>query len=115
MAWESRQLSKPKTASKFRPQRRTIKWYSSTTTTTEAVRADLPILERHRTLTHIAFNTGFWTLFWGAFEQALQNGQPIWSTQFGPPIPHHYLAGAALAYAAYLLQTLRSTHRGKPE
>lgn len=51
---------------------------------------------------HILFNLGFWTFFWGAFEQALQNGQPIWSGTLGYPTPHHYIIGAILCYCAYL-------------
>ena len=29
----------------------------------------------------------------GAFEQALDAGDPVWSSVFGFPFPHHYLLG----------------------
>jgi len=62
-------------------------------------------------LTHILFNLGYMTFFWGAYEQAYQNGQPIWSGTWGPPTPHHYLVGAALIYIAYLILTLKKECR----
>ena len=57
-------------------------------------------------LGHTLFNIGFWTFFWGAFEQAYQSpGHPIWSGTFGFPIMHHYIVGAILVYIGYILIT----------
>jgi hypothetical protein len=60
-------------------------------------------------LTIIAvFNIGFCTFFWGAFEQAYQNPNnqsPVWSTVF-VGYPHHYIVGAVLTYAGYMLTVL---------
>jgi len=62
-------------------------------------------------LAHILFNLGYMTFFWGAYEQAFQNGQPIWSGTWGYPVPHHYLIGAALTYLSYLTLTYRRKKR----
>ena len=68
-------------------------------------------LQKKRLILHILFNLGFVTFFWGAYEQAFQNGQPIWSGTFGHPIPHHYLIGATLTYMAYLILTLKKREK----
>ena len=63
-------------------------------------------------LGHVIFNVGFWTFFWGAFELAYQSpSHPIWSGTFGPPIPHHYIVGAILAYCGYILITFNKDIR----
>jgi hypothetical protein len=61
---------------------------------------------------HVLFNVGFWTFFWGAFELAYQSGSsPIWSGTFGPPIPHHYIVGAIVAYAGYVVMSINESIR----
>jgi len=62
---------------------------------------------------HILYNIGYWMFFWGAFQHALELGNPLWSTLFEAPIPHHYIIGAALTYTAYLALTLRNNHHNK--
>lgn len=39
----------------------------------------------------------------GSFEQALQNGDPIWSSAFGFPMLHHYLVGFIILAVSLLI------------
>jgi len=69
-------------------------------------------LDAQTWLGHTLFNIGFWTFFWGAFEQAYQSpSHPIWSATFGAPILHHYITGAILTYIGYMLITFRKEIR----
>jgi len=62
-------------------------------------------MKRLRLIGHILFNLGFTTLFWGAFEFAYELGVPVWSGTFGFPFLHHYIIGAIICYAGYLVLT----------
>ena len=46
---------------------------------------------------NVSFHSLFWIVYMfallGSFEQAYQNGQPIWSGLIGFPFLHHYLMG----------------------
>jgi hypothetical protein len=40
----------------------------------------------------------------GSFEQALENGDPVWSNVFGFPMLHHYLIGFIILAVSLLIQ-----------
>lgn len=57
---------------------------------------------------HLAFNAGYWTALWGAFEMAYQSpSHPVWSGTWGAPMPHHYLVGFIVSYSVYLYASRR--------
>ena len=43
----------------------------------------------------------------GSFEQALENGNPIWSSAFGFPMLHHYLVGFIILAVSLLILELK--------
>lgn len=53
---------------------------------------------------------GFAIALAGSFEQALDNGSPIWSSVFGFPVLHHYLIGFVILGVSLLILEVR---RGK--
>jgi Ni/Fe-hydrogenase subunit HybB-like protein len=46
---------------------------------------------------------GFALALAGAFEQALQCGDPLWSSVYGFPVLHHYLTGFIILAVSLLL------------
>jgi hypothetical protein len=52
------------------------------------------------------FWVGYSIALLGAFEQANDNGSPIWSSVFGFPVLHHMYYGFFFAAVAWVLFTL---------
>lgn len=64
--------------------------------------------DKWRKLARVGVWFGFALALAGSFEQALQSGNPIWSSIFGFPILHHYLIGFLILAVSLLIIEFRS-------
>jgi hypothetical protein len=58
-------------------------------------------------LAHIGVWFGLGLALAGSFEQALANGNPIWSSAFGFPVLHHYLIGFIILAVSLIISRLK--------
>jgi len=47
----------------------------------------------------------------GSFEQALENGDPIWSSAYGFPILHHYVIGFIILAVSLIISQWREAKK----